>query len=114
LQASTLTVSGCTFSGNSATGGGGGSGANGGNGFGGGVYNDGQSSLTVTGTTVTANGATGGAAGSGGSAGLGQGGGLYLAAGGTACLDAFTTAHGTGNHASTSDEEIFGAFTPCP
>jgi hypothetical protein len=111
---STLTVSGCTLSGNQAIGGAGGSGADGGSGFGGGVYNDGQSSLTFTGSTVTDNTATGGAAGSGGSAGLGVGGGLYLADGGAACLDAFTLAHVTGNHASTSDDDIFGTFTPCP
>jgi hypothetical protein len=64
--------------------------------------------------TVTANAATGGTAGGGGSAGLGQGGGLYLADGGAACLDEFTEAHVTGNHASTSDGDIFGSFTTCP
>jgi hypothetical protein len=111
---SSLTLSGCLLTGNQAVGGAGGSGADGGNGFGGGVYNDGQSSLTVTGSTVAANAATGGTAGGGGSAGLGEGGGLYLAAGGVACLDAFTRAHVTHNHASTSDDDIFGTFTTCP
>jgi hypothetical protein len=114
LLGSTLTVSGCTLSGNQATGGAGGVGAGGGNGFGGGAYNDGQSSLTVTGSSVTDNTATGGAAGSGGTAGLGEGGGLYLAAGGVACLDAFTQAHVTSNHASTSNDDVFGVFTSCP
>jgi probable HAF family extracellular repeat protein len=104
------TVNNSTIANNQAVGGAGGAGANG---FGGGAYSDAPSSLTITGSTVTANVATGGAAG-GGSAGLGQGGGLYLAAGGTGCLDAFTIAHVTGNHASTSDDDIFGAFTPCP
>ena len=101
------------MSGNQAIGGAGGSGANGGNGFGGGLYNDGQSSLEVRGSTVSGNSAIGGAAGSGGSAGLGEGGGLYLAPGGDACLDAFTQAHTKNNHASTSDDDIFGSFTTC-
>jgi hypothetical protein len=45
---------------------------------------------------------------------VGQGGGLYLAPGGTACLDIFTQSHVTGNHASTSEDDIFGTFTTCP
>jgi hypothetical protein len=121
---SALTVTGCTLTGNQAVGGAGGAGASGGNGLGGGVFNDGLSiwplntgtpaTLTITGSTVTGNDATGGAAGSGGTAGLGEGGGLYLAPGGSACLDAFTQSHVTGNHASTSDDDIFGDFTTCP
>jgi hypothetical protein len=55
----------------------------------------------------------GGAAGAGGSAGRGTG-GAYLAAGGSACFDVFTQAHVKHNHASTSDDDIFGVFTPCP
>jgi hypothetical protein len=124
ILGSTLTVSGCMLSGNQAIGGAGATGGNGGSGFGGGLFNDGVSiwptnagtpaTLTVLGSTIGDNHATGGAAGSGGSAGLGQGGGLYLADGGAACLDAFTITHVTGNHASTSNDDIFGAFTPCP
>jgi hypothetical protein len=113
LLGATLTVSSGTLSGNPAPGGAGGSGVNGGDGFGEGVYNDGQSSLTVTGSTVTGNTATGGAAGSGGSAGQGVGGGAYFAAGGKVFLDAYTLAHVTKNHASTSDDDLFGAFTTC-
>jgi hypothetical protein len=30
------------------------------------------------------------------------------------CLDAFTQAHVKNNHASTSDDDLFGAFTTCP
>jgi hypothetical protein len=108
---STLTVSACTLSGNQAIGGAGGSGADGGDGFGGGVCNDGQSALTILTSTAAGNEAAGGAAGGGG-AGQGIGGGLYLAAGGSACLDAFSVAHVKGNHASTSDDNIFGTFTP--
>jgi hypothetical protein len=73
----------------------------------------GTSSLTVTGSTVTGNSATGGAAGSGGSAGQGIGGGVYFAAGGTACLDLFTSLNITGNTASTSNNDVFGVFTIC-
>jgi hypothetical protein len=110
---STLTVSGCTLTGNAAIGGTGGAGANGGNGFGGGLYNDGTSTLTVRVSTITANQATGGVAGSGGSAGLGVGGGCYFAAGGIVCLDLFTQAHVTNNHALTAADDIFGGFTVC-
>jgi hypothetical protein len=113
LQGATLTVSNCTLSGNQAVGGVGGSGANGGNGYGGGLYNDGSSTLTVTGSTVTANSAIGGVAGSGGSAGQGIGGGAYFAAGGTVCLDAFAVGNIAGNMASTSNNDVFGAFTMC-
>jgi hypothetical protein len=111
---STATATRSTFTGNQAVGGAGPSGASGGNGFGGGVYNDGQSSLQVRGSTVTNNMAIGGAAGSGGSAGLGEGGGLYLGASAVACLDEFTVAHVAGNHASASDDDIFGVFGICP
>ncbi len=114
IQGSALTVSGCSLSGNQATGGAGGSGANGGNGFGGGLYNDGASTLTVTTTTITQNQATGGAAGSGGSAGQGVGGGAYFAAGGTVCLDLFTSLNIDGNTASTSNADVFGSFMVCP
>jgi hypothetical protein len=49
-----------------------------------------------------------------GSGELGEGGGASFAPGGTVCLDAFTQAHVTGNHASTSDDDLFGDFTTCP
>jgi hypothetical protein len=124
LLGSTLIVSSCTLTGNQALGGAGGAAGNGGNGFGGGLSNDGLSvaagnagtpaTLTVTGSTISSNQATGGAAGSGGSAGLGIGGGAYLTAGGSACLDVFTQGHLNSNHASDSDDDIFGVFTPCP
>jgi hypothetical protein len=113
ILGSTLTVGDCTLTGNMATGGAGAAGGNGGNGFGGGIYNDGQSNLTVTGTGITGNGATGGAAGTGGSAGQGIGGGIYFASGGVGCLDAYTLANVLGNTASTSDNDVFGAFTIC-
>jgi hypothetical protein len=123
ILGASLTLTDCVLTNNLVVGGAGGAGANGGNGFGGGVFNQGPSSapyagtpptLTITGTTITGNQATGGGAGSGGSAGQGIGGGADFAPGGTVCLDAFTQAHVTNNHASTSDDDLFGVFTPCP
>jgi len=67
----------------------------------------------LTGSTISGNQADGGSAGTGGSAGLGEGGGLYLADGGVACLDTFTQAHTTNNHATTDHDDIFGSFTTC-
>jgi hypothetical protein len=118
LLGSTLEISNCTVDHNRALGGEGEDGDNGGNGFGGGIYNDGSStfgvsSLTVTGSTITHNDADEGAAGAGGSDGQGIGGGLYLAAGGIVCLDVFTQIHVKHNHASTSNDDIFGSFTTC-
>ena len=49
-----------------------------------------------------------GAAGTGGNAGLGIGGGIYNL--GTFDLDAASAIHG--NHASASDDNIFGPITP--
>jgi hypothetical protein len=123
LFAASFTLAGCTLTGNQAVGGTGGAGGNGGNGFGGGLYNDGlypgpgfsgPATLTVRGSTISGNQATGGAGGTGGSAGQGVGGGAYFAAGGTVCLDPFTVAHLLGNTASTSNNDVFGAFTICP
>ncbi|MBI1915943.1 MAG: hypothetical protein HYS12_14590 [Planctomycetes bacterium] len=114
LSGATTTLTSSTFTGNQAVGGAGGAGGSGGNGFGGGVYNDGRSTLEVRGSTITDNQATGGSAGSGGSAGTGVGGGAYFAPGGTVCLDAFTQAYVKNNHASTSDDDLFGVFTTCP
>jgi hypothetical protein len=113
ILGSSLTASSCTLSSNQALGGAGHPGASGGNGFGGGAYNDGQSSLTILVSTISGNQAEGGSAGTGGSAGLGEGGGLYLADGGVACLDAFTQANTTSNHATTDHDDIFGSFTTC-
>jgi hypothetical protein len=117
LLGSSLDVGHCTLDYNRAAGGDGEHGGAGGNGLGGGLYNDGStdfgvSSLYVTGSTITHNRADGGGGGDGGSPGLGIGGGAYLAAGGSACKDMLTViAH---NHASSSDDDVFGVFTPCP
>jgi uncharacterized protein (TIGR03118 family) len=80
-----------------------------GNGLGGGAYNDNSSSLTLKTSTVTGNHANGGDSGVGGSAGQGIGGGIYNL--GSFAFDAFTViAH---NHASTSNDDVFGVLTMC-
>jgi hypothetical protein len=122
ILGATLTLNDCVLTNNEAIGGAGGVGANGGNAFGGGVFNDGPSTapyagtpptLTVLGSTITGNQAISGGAGAGGSPGQGIGGGAYFAAGGVVCLDAFTVANILGNSASTSNNDIFGAYTIC-
>ena len=72
----------------------------------GGLYVQGTAIVTLSHSNVTGNEATGGAAGAGGTAGLGQGGGVYIVPGGTVCVDRMT--HIRNNHASTSDDEVFG------
>jgi hypothetical protein len=116
LNGGILTVTHSVLIGNLAIGGAGGTGGNGGNGQGGGVFNGapnpfGTPSLTLLHSRVALNRADGGAAGEGGSAGLGQGGGLYLTPGGVACADLLTVI--VGNHASTSDDEVFGDLGVC-
>ena len=106
-----LTVTDCTFTHNRAIGGTGGLGGNGGAGLGGGIYEDALSRLTLTGDTIDRNHAIGGAAGAGGSDGQGIGGGLYLAPGGFACADLLTVI--AGNHATTSDDDVFGVLGVC-
>jgi hypothetical protein len=114
LFGSTLAVSNSTLDHNAAVGGEGEDGGNGGNGLGGGIYNDGSTAsgvslLTITGSTINENVAQGGKGDGGGNDGQGIGGGLYLAAGGSACIDVNTViAH---NHASTSNDDVFGDFT---
>ena len=48
------------------------------------------------------------AAGIGGSDGQGVGGGIYIVASGTVCVDLVTNI--THNHASTSDDDVFGVL----
>lgn len=111
LLGSVLTVVSSTVDHNLAFGGAGGSGGNGGDGEGGGIFQDELSTLTLLGATVDHNLAIGGAAGIGGSDGEGEGGGLYLEPGGVACADLLTAiAH---NHASTSDDDVFGDLGVC-
>jgi hypothetical protein len=109
----TVTISGSNFTQNTALGGAGGDGANGGNGFGGGLYAAGGT-VTVQSSSVTSNTAQGGAGGGKGNgkgaAGQGIGGGIYIAPGASVGLDAFTIGHVKKNHASTSDNDIYGSY----
>ncbi len=113
----TLTIGGIStaisdslFFGNGAQGGDGSAG-NGGNGLGGGLFSDKTAVLTVTGSTVTGNEADGGAGAAGFSDGKGQGGGAYFAPGADVCIDLETVI--IGNHASTTNDDVFGTFTNC-
>ena len=108
LLGATLSVSDSTVSHNLAIGGDAGTGGNGGDGLGGGIYEDALSILTLMAATVEYNHANGGAAGIDGSDGLGVGGGIYVTPGGVASADLLTIV--VGNHASTSDNDIFGPF----
>jgi hypothetical protein len=90
--------------GNQAIGGAGGSGSKGGNGTGGGLSVLAGSSAAVSTSIIVANQAQGGAAGAGGTKGSGVGGGVYNL--GTFTFDAFAVING--NHASTSNDDIFG------
>jgi hypothetical protein len=115
-QPAKLTMIDCDVIDNLAAGGTGGVAGNGGNAFGGGVANAnpvpvaGTPILTLLRTLVAGNQASGGAAGAGGVTGAGVGGGLYNQVGAIANVDALTDI--TGNHASTSNDDIFGTLTP--
>jgi hypothetical protein len=88
-----------------------GSAGNGGNGLGGGIFVDAHAALTLLGSTVSGNTADGGTGASGFSDGQGIGGGLYLAPGATTCADLLTAVFG--NHASTSNDDVFGILGNC-
>jgi hypothetical protein len=112
----TVVVSDTTFRQNRAQGGAGAAGGNGGNGQGGGIFDDGASpygapDLTLQGCRIVSNQADGAAGGEGATAGQGTGGGVYITAGGTARADAATVV--ARNHASTSDDDIFGDLLRC-
>jgi hypothetical protein len=122
LQAATLKLSDSVVTANQATGGAGGVGGNGGNALGGGIANANTTAtgalittdpfpvLTLLDTSVTENQADGGAAGAGGTVGLGVGGGLYNQVGAVAFADTHTKIKK--NHASTSNDDVFGTVTP--
>jgi hypothetical protein len=93
---------------NTAQGGAGAPGGNGGDGDGGGLFISAKAMATVENSVVSGNQALGGAAGAGGSAGQGVGGGVYNL--GTFDLDAASIV--AGNHASTSNDDVFGPITP--
>ena len=86
-------------------GGRGGPGGRGGNGNGGGLFTGVNGRTTLVGDLITNNEAVGGTA-PGGAAGHGRGGGVYIAVGGMVSADSTTLV--TGNHASTSNDDVFG------
>jgi hypothetical protein len=100
----TITFDRCTISGNQATGGAGGADGNGGVGRGGGCIFSNQSTVSLDYVDITGNQATGGAAGAGGQDGQGFGGGVYINGG----LVSARHTNISGNHASTSDDDVFG------
>ena len=102
-----LTVSHTLLFGNLSRGG---DGDVGGDGLGGGLYVDGGT-VQVDHTHIVRNLAVGGAGTTGLNDGQGIGGGVYVAPGGKACKDAKTRI--TKNEASTSNDDVFGAFTTC-
>jgi hypothetical protein len=101
---SSLTLINCTLASNEAVGGAGGSSSTGGNGLGGGLSVLAGGSASVTTSSIEVNRAQGGAASTGGTAGEGVGGGVYNL--GTFTPDVVTVIEG--NHASTSNDDIFG------
>ena len=106
---SILTVAIGALSSNLAQGGSGGTGANGGNGLGGGVFvGDGRASFNSG--SIFVNTALGGQAGSGAAAGLGVGGGIFISL--TANVTITPRFRVINNHASTSNDDIFGPFGP--
>jgi hypothetical protein len=111
LLGGTLTLSNSTVEDNLAIGGAGGVGGDGGDGQGGGIFQDGNahSTLILLGDTIDRNHAVGGAAGLGGSDGEGVGGGIYITPGGVAQADLLAAIFA--NHASTSDDDVFGILS---
>jgi hypothetical protein len=85
-------------------------GVKGGNGFGGGVYVA-VGTATLRASEINGNLALGGEGDDGGADGQGVGGGVYIAPGVSACADLLTIIDG--NHASTSDDDVFGTLGSC-
>jgi hypothetical protein len=106
FHAASLTVNASVLSGNNAIGGNGS--GSGGNGQGGGLFVDAGTTATVRMSLITGNGAIGGTAGAGGTPGQGVGGGVYTL--GTFDLDSFSLVFA--NHATTSNNNVFGTITP--
>ena len=67
--------------------------------------------MTVSASRITFNLARGGEGVDRGADGQGVGGGVYITPGGTGCADALTVI--AGNHASTSEDDVFGALGQC-
>jgi hypothetical protein len=105
-SAPSMTMTSTSIGGNVAVGGTSGAGGTGGNGQGGGVYVANGASACFAHARIVANIALGG---SGSTSGQGVGGGLYIVAG--ANVGGIDTVI-AGDHASTSNDDIFGVFKP--
>jgi hypothetical protein len=104
---STLTLTGSILDYNVAQGG---NGSNGGDGLGGGLAVQAGASATVSTSVIMLNQAIGGQGGAGGIDGQGMGGGVYHSGLGTLAFDILTFIRK--NHASTSNDDVFGTVTP--
>lgn len=103
-----FTLVASTVTGNRAVGGAGGDGRNGGSGQGGGL-NLSAGTITIEESVITANEAIGGPPGAGGPmAGPGIGGGVYISGGAAVTIRDTSIA---GNHATTSNDDVFGTFS---
>jgi hypothetical protein len=70
------------------------------------LYDGATAQTMLSSSLVVANQASGGEAGPGGEDGHGIGGGVYILSGGMVSADAATLIFG--NHASTSNDDVFG------
>jgi hypothetical protein len=104
-----ISVSHSTITDNQAGGGHAGADGNGGDALGGGIYSWAVTNLTVDHSRLTNNQANGGLADDPANNGQGVGGGIYITTGGTAVIHMSVV---EGNHASTSDDDVFGDFEP--
>lgn len=108
---SSLIVSNCQIVANQAQGGTAGASAVGGDGLGGGLF-VGSGSVTLEDVLVNGNQSQGGVDSEGNSSGNGRGGGVYVDSSATVTADTETRI--AGNHASKSDDEVFGSINVVP
>jgi len=104
-------VSNCQVIGNMAQGGTAGSSAVGGDGLGGGLF-AGSGTVMIDAALVSGNQSQGGADSQGSTSGNGLGGGVYVDPAATVTANARTTM--VGNHASKSNDDVFGTITIVP
>jgi hypothetical protein len=110
-DASLLAMNNCQLIGNLVQGGTGGSTAMGGDGLGGGLFAS-SGTVLLDAVLVSGNAAQGGADSKGNTSGNGLGGGVYVDPAATATANAQTFM--VGNHASKSNDDVFGAINIVP
>jgi hypothetical protein len=111
VDTSSVVVSNCLIVGNTAQGGTAGSSAVGGDGLGGGIF-VGSGTAALKGVLVSGNQAHGGVDSQQNTTGQGLGGGVYVDPSATVTAMAETII--TGNHASKSNDDVFGTINPPP